>query len=111
MKERVLIGIIILLIPLVAASCCGNSVSQGEHDALQQKVDEAKIYGEILETFYFVPRFDFTTSQMMELLVMVEATGDAELATKAQTYLDTGTEEAYYEFYDAVWDGLWEALQ
>ena len=86
------------------------STAQGNFDALNQSVAKAKLYGEILENYYFMTAFEMTTAEMIELSSIVDDTGDAELKEKWTTYLDTLTEESRIAFWIAVWDGLWEAL-
>ena len=127
-KIGFLLGATVLVLSLLLTGC---GVAQGEYDAvvaeldaaqsqiatlesdydtLTQKVAKAKLYGEILENYYFVPTFEMTTAETLELSSMIDDTGDAELKEKWTTYIDNLTNESYVAFWIAAWDALWEAL-
>jgi outer membrane murein-binding lipoprotein Lpp len=83
---------------------------EGDYDTLKNKIDRAEPYAKILEVYYFVPAFEYSAADIAVISVLIDQTGDAELNEKWTTYVDRPTDERAYEFWVAVWDGLWEAL-
>ncbi|UCB42173.1 MAG: hypothetical protein JSV77_06790 [Dehalococcoidales bacterium] len=86
------------------------NTAESQYESLQQQVDACNPYGEILEKYYFVPGGYFTMYEILDVTLLVEATGDAELMELWDTYLEYDTPENAYNFWVAVWDGLWETL-
>jgi septal ring factor EnvC (AmiA/AmiB activator) len=85
------------------------NISKSNYEALQKKLVKAKPYADILETWFFVPKFTPTQSQINETTIMVDKTGNSDL--KALWNLNSYSQTDYMKFTFILWDGVWEIFQ
>lgn len=87
------------------------AAAESDYDTLTEKVAKVKVYVEIIEKYVLTPYFDMTTEQFVDLMSLVDETGDAEVQETLMAYIDSGSEEDQFEWWFAVGDALWELLQ
>lgn len=98
----------------VSAAQSEAQKSKGDYDALNRKMDGAGPYAALFDKYYFVPYFEMTVEDILEMNLMVELLDDEECKEKFTAWMEATTErksnECAAEFWISVWDGLSRAL-
>ncbi len=89
------------------------SSAQGNYNALKQNAEKARLYGQLLDNYYFVPYFEISLAELIEFTNMVNKTENTKVIDSFNTWMNSGGYSGTQEnldFWITVWKEFWSVL-